>query len=108
MLPTGSTVYVLGGPAALSPTVDAQLRGLGYQVTRASGASRFDTAVAIAHLLGDPTVIFDSPQPAPDGQGLLLPLRDKTHGPAWTKSPVDLTFLTPDGAFDLKARLAQP
>lgn len=60
VLPTGSTVYVLGGPAALSPTVDAQLRGLGYQVTRASGASRFDTAVAIAHLLGDPTVIFEA------------------------------------------------
>ena len=60
VLPTGSTVYVLGGPAALSPTIDAKLRGLGYQVSRVSGSSRFDTAVAIAHLLGDPSVVFEA------------------------------------------------
>ncbi|HET9187332.1 MAG TPA: cell wall-binding repeat-containing protein [Acidothermaceae bacterium] len=60
VLATGSTVYVLGGTVAVSPTVDAQLRAMGYQVTRASGASRFDTAVAIAHLLGDPSVIFEA------------------------------------------------
>ncbi len=36
VLATGSTVYVLGGSAALSPTIDAQLRGLGYQAQRVS------------------------------------------------------------------------
>jgi hypothetical protein len=60
VLATGSTVYVLGGPSALSPTIDAQLRGLGYQVVRAWGSSRFDTAVAIARLLGNPSMIFEA------------------------------------------------
>jgi hypothetical protein len=60
VLATGSSVYVLGGPAALSPAIDAQLRGLGYQVTRVWGSSRFDTAVAIARLLGNPSVIFEA------------------------------------------------
>jgi hypothetical protein len=60
VLATGSTVYVLGGPAALSPAIDAQLRGLGYQVTRVWGSSRFDTAVAIARLLGNPSVVFEA------------------------------------------------
>jgi hypothetical protein len=60
VLATGSTVYVLGGPSALSPTIDAQLRALGYQVTRVWGSSRFDTAVAIARLLGNPSVIFEA------------------------------------------------
>jgi len=48
VLPAGATVYVLGGQAALSSHVDAQLRADGYQVTRYAGADRYGTAMRIA------------------------------------------------------------
>ncbi|MBA2317137.1 MAG: S8 family serine peptidase [Euzebyales bacterium] len=54
VLPAGGTVHVLGGQAALDATVQAQLTDLGYQVARIFGATRFETAVAIADFLGDP------------------------------------------------------
>jgi hypothetical protein len=43
-----STVYVLGGTAALSPTVANRLTALGFSVQRLSGDNRYATAVAIA------------------------------------------------------------
>jgi putative cell wall-binding protein len=45
----GKTVHILGGPAALSPAVEAAVRADGYQVVRYAGADRFDTSVRIAH-----------------------------------------------------------
>jgi putative cell wall-binding protein len=43
------TVQIVGGPAAVSPAVIAQLTGLGYTVpTAIAGATRYDTAAAIA------------------------------------------------------------
>jgi putative cell wall-binding protein len=43
------TVQIVGGPAAVSPAVIAQLTGLGYSVpTAIAGATRYDTAAAIA------------------------------------------------------------
>ncbi|NUR62090.1 MAG: hypothetical protein HOV87_26020, partial [Catenulispora sp.] len=48
------TVYVLGGTAALSPAVVDTLKKLGYDVQRISGDTRYGTALAIAHAMGDP------------------------------------------------------
>lgn len=48
VLPDGGLVYLLGGEAAASPAVQAQVAGLGYEVRRLSGPSRIETAAAIA------------------------------------------------------------
>lgn len=48
VLAPGKTVYMLGGPAALDPSIDAALSGAGYVVVRYAGADRFGTAVQIA------------------------------------------------------------
>jgi putative cell wall-binding protein len=44
----GGTVYVLGGPVAVSTAAEAAIRALGFDVQRLAGANRFETAVAIA------------------------------------------------------------
>lgn len=56
----GATVYILGGPAAIASPVDDQLASLGYVPDRIYGETRFATAVAIAHAMGDPTTIFEA------------------------------------------------
>lgn len=48
VLPPGGTVYLLGGSAALSEAVMAELQAAGYNVERLWGASRVETAVAVA------------------------------------------------------------
>jgi putative cell wall-binding protein len=48
MLGANKTVYVLGGEAAVSAGVVTTLTGLGYVVTRVSGADRYATAAAVA------------------------------------------------------------
>ncbi|NUR61730.1 MAG: cell wall-binding repeat-containing protein [Catenulispora sp.] len=48
LLDADSTVYVLGGPQALSPQIDAQIRALGMTPKRLAGTDRFSTATAIA------------------------------------------------------------
>ncbi len=60
VLPTGKTVYLLGGMLALSSSIDATLADAGYPVQRVAGANEFDTAVAIADQLGDPSTIFEA------------------------------------------------
>jgi autotransporter family porin len=53
------TVYLLGGPAALSPDVANAVAAMGYQVVRFGGADRFQTATIIAGQgLGNPTPVF--------------------------------------------------
>jgi hypothetical protein len=42
------TVYLLGGPAAVSPSVEAAFVAAGLQVQRVFGADRYDTAVEVA------------------------------------------------------------
>ena len=56
----GSTVYILGGTAAISATVDTKLTGLGFVPKRLAGSSRFGTAVAVADQMGDPTTVFEA------------------------------------------------
>lgn len=43
-----SNVVIVGGPAAVSPDVASMLVGRGYNVTRVSGADRYETAAAVA------------------------------------------------------------
>jgi putative cell wall-binding protein len=58
VLPTGRTVYLLGGTSAIPASVAATIMGLGYTVVRYSGADRYGTALAVADALGDPTTVL--------------------------------------------------
>jgi hypothetical protein len=60
VLPAGGTVYILGGPLALSPDIDSALQGIGYQTQRIAGADEYATAVDVAGQLGDPSTIFEA------------------------------------------------
>jgi hypothetical protein len=60
VLEPGGTVYLLGGPLALSPTIDPALESKGYTVTRVAGSDEYATAVAIAEQMGNPGVIFEA------------------------------------------------
>jgi putative cell wall-binding protein len=60
VLPAGGTVYVLGGVAALSGSIDTQLSGMGFSPQRLAGADRFGTAVAVAGALGNPTTVLEA------------------------------------------------
>ena len=65
VLPTGDTVYILGGDLALSPNIDATLVGLGYTVVREAGADEYATAVDVANQLastswGTPSTVFEA------------------------------------------------
>ena len=48
VLTPGKTVFLLGGTAALSTSVQTALTTAGYQIVRFEGVDRFDTAVRIA------------------------------------------------------------
>jgi len=60
VLPSGHTVYVLGGPLAVAPGIDMTLSGFGYTVVRVQGTNEFATAVAIAGQLGDPSTVLEA------------------------------------------------
>ena len=56
----------------------------------------------------DPATIFDAPQKSPDGRSLVLALRG-TPGPLdWTAKPVQLTFMTPRGPFEVSEQVTSP
>ena len=46
LLPGGATVYLLGGQAALSDTIEQAVTDLGFTPQRLAGASRYDTAAS--------------------------------------------------------------
>jgi putative cell wall-binding protein len=52
VLPTGSSVYLLGGIAALSQAVEDEVVARGLRPIRLQGATRFETATAIAAAIG--------------------------------------------------------
>lgn len=61
VLPGGKTVYLLGGPAALDPSIDAALRALGYDVVRYGGLTRYETAAIVADQgLGGPDNVLEA------------------------------------------------
>jgi putative cell wall-binding protein len=60
VLPTGRNVYLLGGVDAIGPGVASDLQTMGFNPVRVSGVDRYDTAVKVANLLGDPPTIFEA------------------------------------------------
>ncbi|HEY0868837.1 MAG TPA: cell wall-binding repeat-containing protein, partial [Acidothermaceae bacterium] len=58
VLPTGGTVYLLGGLAAVPASVATTLTGLGFVVVRYAGTDRFGTSLAVADALGDPSTVL--------------------------------------------------
>jgi YVTN family beta-propeller protein len=58
VLSPGKTVYLLGGASAIPASIATQLTGMGYVVSRISGADRYATAVAVADAMGSPSVVF--------------------------------------------------
>ena len=58
VLAPGKTVYLLGGTSAIPASVATQLSGMGYVVSRISGADRYATAVAVADAMGSPSTVF--------------------------------------------------
>ena len=59
VLAVGHTVYLLGGTDAISANVGTNLQALGYNPVRVDGTDRYDTAVKIANILGDPPTAFE-------------------------------------------------
>jgi putative cell wall-binding protein len=59
VLAVGRTVYLLGGTDAISANVGTALQALGYTPVRVDGVDRYDTAVKIANILGDPPTVFE-------------------------------------------------
>ncbi|HUH06567.1 MAG TPA: CAP domain-containing protein [Egibacteraceae bacterium] len=61
-LPRGATIWIVGGTAAVSGSVEAELAGAGWKVRRLSGADRVATAVAVAYqvaaLRGHPSTVL--------------------------------------------------
>jgi putative cell wall-binding protein len=66
VLAPGGTVYLLGGPDALSPTIEAALTADGYTVVRLGASNRFGTAVNIAGLMPSSTVLLATGMTAAD------------------------------------------
>jgi subtilisin family serine protease/putative cell wall-binding protein len=67
-LPPGSTVYLLGGTAALPETLEEELRSLGFAPVRLAGTVRESTAVAV----GDEVVRRRAEVGFPDQDVVLL------------------------------------
>ena len=60
VLRTSSDVYLLGGTAALSERVAAEIGAIGFSVVRFGGANRFETATTIAEEgLGSPDLVLE-------------------------------------------------
>jgi len=58
VLPTGGTVYLLGGTSAIPAPVESQVRSMGYVTMRYSGSDRYGTAVSVASALGNPSTVL--------------------------------------------------
>ncbi|HEX2026668.1 MAG TPA: cell wall-binding repeat-containing protein [Nitriliruptorales bacterium] len=68
-----SKVWLLGGTAAVAPSVEERLRALGYQVERIAGQHRFDTSAKVAAAVlarrpaGQAHPVFATGEQYPDG-----------------------------------------
>jgi len=80
VLPTGKTVYILGGNLALSPNIDSALQALGYVTQRIAGSDEYATAVDIAGALGNPSTIFESTGLSFQDALSAVPAAIKEHG----------------------------
>jgi hypothetical protein len=53
-----TAITIVGGPASITPAIEAQLAGRGLAVTRVSGADRYQTSVAVNRsVLAQPGVV---------------------------------------------------
>ncbi len=101
VLPSGGRVYLLGGEAALSATVESGLLGDGYDVVRLAGATRVETSVAVAEEVrahgGDLGTVMlaraDGPADNPTAAWA-----DSVTGGAWSASTQTPILLTPTAA----------
>jgi outer membrane protein assembly factor BamB len=98
VLPSGGTVYVLGGTLALSTNIDAVLESLGYKVVRVAGSDSYATAVAIAGQLGDPSTVFEATATNFADALSAVPAAIKAHGAILltdgsTQAPETATYL---------------
>ena len=66
-----------------------------------------DPASVIA-AASDPTAIFGTPQKSPDGHSIVLPLRGEPRRSDWAKTPVQLTFMTAMGSFEVSEQVTSP
>jgi hypothetical protein len=99
VLSPGGTVYILGGTAALNPSIDTTLRSIGFTVARVAGADQYATAVAIAHQLGDPATIFEATGTSFADALSAVPAAIRAHGAILltdgaTQSPTTAAYLT--------------
>jgi len=51
-------IFIVGGPAAVSPSIDAELKARGIAVERIYGIDRYETAVKVAEKLGSVQSVF--------------------------------------------------
>lgn len=58
VLPSGGTVHLAGGSAAIGPNVENRLREGGFNVVRHSGRNRFETAQLLAEQVPTPAIAF--------------------------------------------------
>lgn len=58
VLQPGATVYLLGGPKALDPSVEDAVKGLGFTTERLSGSDRFGTAADVLQLVPESATAF--------------------------------------------------
>jgi hypothetical protein len=58
VLPPGGLIYLLGGTSSISGTVQSQLQSAGFTTKRLRGATRYETAIAIAEELPDTSNFF--------------------------------------------------
>lgn len=58
VLPADGTVYVLGGPAAITAGVENAVKALGVKTVRLAGSDRYETAVAVAKEIGTVGTVF--------------------------------------------------
>jgi putative cell wall-binding protein len=58
LVPAGSTVYIVGGEAAVSANVATAITKLGFTVQRIAGVDRYDTSVKVAQALGNPSKAY--------------------------------------------------
>ncbi|MGD7023384.1 SpoIID/LytB domain-containing protein [Rossellomorea vietnamensis] len=81
-----STVYVLGGTAAISEKVESELSSIGVTVKRVSGSSRYQTSSAVAKEVKDFTEVFitSGDEVSPDALSISSYAADK-------KAPILLT-----------------
>jgi DsbC/DsbD-like thiol-disulfide interchange protein len=81
-------------------TYDAKARALRVAAIDAS----IDPGSVIA-TTSDPTIVFDTPQKSPDGRSILLPLRGANVTTGWAARPIQLTFMTAMGSFEVSERV---